>query len=400
MELVEDFIALIYRSSHSVYSKDVATNALKKFDKFCKARYNKDLLETTIAIKKNSLNPYNVLNDFVTYMDNEQLKSSSIRLNLTYARQYLIYNDVEINPYKTRVKIKLPKLQREKRLALDHETVSKIINSFPMKHKVFSLMMISTLRRPHEILQLRVGDIDFDSIPTMVNIPAFVSKNKTQNLSFLTQECKNMLLQFLGRRSRMPDEYVFPRNTTPKLAAMGYAKMMRFYMKRMPELNIRKESTPNRFKISLYSFKDFAFTRAAKKFDTDFARELKGDRTTQYSNYTIEEKKEMYRELEPELTIFNAEGIRRDLDAKYSTQARELQELKEKEQGKEKEIEVLRQEVGEMKVGLDLLKPVLSQLAKEAKTKKFVFKSPEGNETYMLSTKDISRMIGDKNKSS
>ena len=127
---------------------------------------------------------------------------------------------------------------------------------------------------------------------------------------------------------------------------------MRFYMKRIPELNMRKESTPNRYKISLYSFKDFAFTRAAKKFDTDFARELKGDRTTQYSNYTIEEKKEMYRELEPELTIFNAEGIRRDLEAKYSTQARELQELREKEQGKEKEIEALRHEVGEMKVGV------------------------------------------------
>ena len=153
----------------------------------------------------------------------------------------------------------------------------------------------------------------------------------------------------------------------------------------------------DKLKISLYTFKDFAFTRAAKKFDTDFARELKGDRTTQYSNYTIEEKKEMYRELEPELTIFNAEGIRRDLEAKYSTQARELQELKEKEQGKEKEI-VLRQEVGELKVGVDLLKPVLSQLAKEAKTKKFVFKSPEGNQTYMLSTKDISRMIGDGEK--
>ena len=157
-------------------------------------------------------------------MDNENLKSSSIRLNFTYARQYLIYNDVEINPYKSRVRIKLPKLQREKRLPLDHETVAKILNTLPMKHKVFSLMMISTLRRPHEILQLRVADIDFNSYPTMVNIPAFASKNKTQNLSFLTQKCKNMLLQYLGRRSRMPDEYVFPRKTTPKVAGYGIRK--------------------------------------------------------------------------------------------------------------------------------------------------------------------------------
>ena len=398
MELVEDFIALVYRSSHSEYSKNVAINTLKKFDKFCQARYNRNILDTISALKKNLLNPYNVLNDFVTYMDNENLKSASIRVFLTYARQYLTYNDIDINPYKSRVRIKLPKLQRDKRYALDHETVAVILNVLPLKLKIFSLMMISTIRRPHELVQLRVADIDFDSFPTMVNIPAFVSKNKTQNLSFLTPECKNMLLQYLGRRSKIPDELIFPRNTTPIRAVQNYAKMMRFYMKRIPELNIRKDSTPNRYKISLYTFKDFAFTRAAKKFDTDFARELKGDRTTQYSNYTIEEKKEMYRELEPELTIFNAEGIRRDLEAKYSTQARELQELKEKEQGKEKEIEVLRQEVGELKVGVDLLKPVLSQLAKEAKTKKFVFKSPEGNQTYMLSTKDISRMIGDGEK--
>ena len=56
---------------------------------------------------------------------------------------------------------------------------------------------------------------------------------------------------------------------------------------------------------------------------------------------------------------------------------------------KRKEIESLRHEVEEMKVGLDLLGPVLIQLAKEAKTKKFLFRGPEGNAIGRLATEDI-----------
>ena len=156
---------------------------------------------------------------------------------------------------------------------------------------------------------------------------------------------------------------------------MGYAKMMRFYMKRIPDLNIRKESTPNRYKISLYSFKDFAFTRASKKFDTDFARELKGDRTTQYFNYTIEEKKEMYRELEPELTIFNADTVRKELTDRYSDQ--------------EKTIEHLKLEQQKTNLTISLMQTVMKEFIKNPKTEGVTLLGEEGEELASVAKSEI-----------
>ncbi len=52
MKFAEDFIALIYRSYHSEYLKDVVMYALKKFDKFCEMKYHNPMLDTILAIKK------------------------------------------------------------------------------------------------------------------------------------------------------------------------------------------------------------------------------------------------------------------------------------------------------------------------------------------------------------
>ena len=52
MELLEDFLGLVYRKSHAQNTKESARTALRKFEKFCQKTYDKDLIETTLAIKK------------------------------------------------------------------------------------------------------------------------------------------------------------------------------------------------------------------------------------------------------------------------------------------------------------------------------------------------------------
>ena len=74
MELVQDFLQLIYRKSHSLKTRDNATNALRGFDKFCTLKYNKDTIGVILAIKDNSLDAYKVLNDYVTFMDEKGIK--------------------------------------------------------------------------------------------------------------------------------------------------------------------------------------------------------------------------------------------------------------------------------------------------------------------------------------
>ena len=59
-----------------------------------------------------------------------------------------------------------------------------------------------------------------------------------------------------------------------------------------------------------------------------------------------------------------------------------------------KEIEELRKEVDENKLGMELLRPLMKQLAKESKTKKFTFTAPDGTVIGSVSLNDLEKQEG------
>ncbi len=94
MELLEDFLALVYRKSHVQNTKESARTAMRRFEKFYQETYDKDLIETTLAIKHNSRDPYKVLDEFITWLDQQNLRASTIHVWVSYARQFMIHNDI------------------------------------------------------------------------------------------------------------------------------------------------------------------------------------------------------------------------------------------------------------------------------------------------------------------
>lgn len=187
-----EFVQDVFLRSKSKAVENNVKNAINSFEKFCIESYERDIVNTIKSIKKQELDPYQVLKNFVTYLMKIKNKSNTISVKLSYARQYMIDNDIEINPYKMRSKVKLPRDYLEKRQPLTTDIISVILNILPLDVKVLGLMIISTLRRPQELLQLRVRDINFESCPAIVNIAATISKNKVAKTTFLTEECKNI----------------------------------------------------------------------------------------------------------------------------------------------------------------------------------------------------------------
>ena len=107
---------------------------------------------------------------------------------------------------------------RRKNDNLWRETITAVLNVMPLQIKILSMLMISTLRRPNELFQLRVRDVDFDSNPPIVRISGNVSKNRAENFTFLTKECKALLLQYLGKRVNM-DTLLFHNYKSPRSAS-------------------------------------------------------------------------------------------------------------------------------------------------------------------------------------
>ncbi len=333
MEVVSDivspqeFVETVYRKSHSQSSRKNATDTLNVFQKFCRSKYKANIDEVIIELQKESILPYKLLNDFIAYMDNRGNAATSIRTRTSSVRQFMIINNIAISEYEFNARVKMPTVLREKRQPLSHELVAKMLAIMPLEVKVFILMMISTLRRPQELVQLRVRDIDFDNKPPVVTIPAKISKNRTMNHTFLTQECKELLLAYLGERLNKLDDFIFPSDAEHTSTIVGkYQLLFRYHMNKLPALNTKKEQNPTRHKISLYSFKDFAFTRVQRLTDAEFARELKGDKTTEYSNLTLEEKMQMYLECEPELTVSNADAVRKQVQESQVEMKKQIEE--------------------------------------------------------------------------
>ena len=72
-----------------------------------------------------------------------------------------------------------------------------------------------------------------------------------------------------------------------------------------------------------------------------------------------------------------------------------FEEMKRKEQEKEKEIGKLKDMVHEMEVTMGLVTPLLCQLANETKTNQFITTGPEGYKTGTILTKDLKKLKED-----
>jgi len=87
------------------------------------------------------------------------------------------------------------------------------------------------------------------------------------------------------------------------------------------------------------------------------------------------------------------------IDARYCVKCNFIlspeafEEIKQREVEKDKEFESMREQFKEFKAGMDLIRPVINQLAKEAKTKEFTFASPDGKQVYKLTTEQIAKLI-------
>ena len=78
--LITDYLDTIYIISHSQGSVDSYRFAINRFKKFVQDKYEKSLEQIISEIKDNSMDRYQVFQDFVIYLDKAGKKPSSIKI--------------------------------------------------------------------------------------------------------------------------------------------------------------------------------------------------------------------------------------------------------------------------------------------------------------------------------
>jgi integrase len=85
------------------------------------------------------------------------------------AKNLLEYYDVDISPRKFKLKVKVPKVIRRNKEALDKQDIINILNSCSdIRLKIYVMLLAATGMRAVEALSIRIKDIDFKTNPAKV----------------------------------------------------------------------------------------------------------------------------------------------------------------------------------------------------------------------------------------
>ncbi len=312
----QGFLDKVYRRSKSDKSKASAKTALKHFESFCMERFARSDFEVINEIKLVRLDVYKVLDSFVGYMEAQGLAATSITPYMSFVKGWLGYCEVEISETKFKNKVTMPVIEVDETSedGPTFEEIERILSILPLTLKLLCMLILTTLRRPNELLRVRVRDIHFDKTPTTIYIVSGHSKNRVGRETFTTSEVTKMLKNHIKRKRLGESDYLFPYAEARSRVSIA-SHEFRYHMKKyLPDLDSVIEGTNRSIhRFTLYVFKHYGFTRAEKMHGTPFAKYLKGDKKSPYSKLSLQEKLKMYLQLEPQLSIFDATAARKAL---------------------------------------------------------------------------------------
>tara|TARA_Y100000310_G_scaffold330390_1_gene401931 strand:+ start:67 stop:1095 length:1029 start_codon:yes stop_codon:yes gene_type:complete len=301
---------------------------LNRFDKYCKSKYNESEDEILSQLMKQSqderiVNACDVLQLFISNLS-KSISPQTIPSYLSHVLGYFNYRGVKLTSLDKK-SIRLPKIIREEKYPLSKDDIRLILDNCSYKRKTLYLVLASSGMRIGETVQLRKKDFDTSGNRIMINIPAKFTKGKKSRRTLVSLEAKPYLMKRLNAIE--DDDLVFGTGSTSEVTE---SKLLNYATKKaLPKMERYDSGTR---KITLHSFRAFFITQAVRTVGESFAHTLAGQEgyLKVYKRYDKEAMFEDYLKLEPSLFIINDYGL--------------------SEQSKDKEIDLLKSEMNDLKI--------------------------------------------------
>lgn len=331
-EALEDYLDTIYLQSHSIASvksyKSAVTGGQKGFRAFLKQKHNCDEIQLVFRAKNDELDIYQVLRDYVIFLDKAHIKPKTIRNWFAAVKGYLVFLGVEVYSEKCRQLVKMPKIERYKKEALTKEILVKLLHNLDPKLQTAVLVAVSSGMRVGEISGLKISDIDFNSHPVRINIRAETSKSREDRETFITQEAATALQDYLTRflswsaenkKPELQDMRIFGRTNKvrcdkiddPRMPTAQDQKCESILLQRGLARKIVKVpglarlARNGRRAIHFHAFREYFYTAVSNVCGSNFAHALMGHHEYLDTYYALSEnqKVKMYQKVAPYLTI-------------------------------------------------------------------------------------------------
>ncbi|MGA9152648.1 MAG: site-specific integrase [Candidatus Nitrosopolaris sp.] len=352
---IRNIRAMNRRSAYEYYGR------LMTFQDFIRNDYKFTLDNLIIELQNVREDPYDVLSYYILYLQSHyNISSGTLKGRIITAKNFLEYHDVDINPKRFKLKVKMPKVIRKNKEALSKEDVTDILNACSdIRLKTYVMLLAATGFRAVEALSIRIKDLHLESQPAKIFVRGEYTKTKTDRYIFLTEEVGMQLKQFMeykyrtrrichkGDRGKTITEYRTPdRNDNDLVFAvyqdrekpdprMIYFDLARSFGKTLDRMGIREDGNGNRRQITLHSFRRFVKTTISDLGYSDFSEYFIGHSGSTYWRKKDSEKAEIFRKIEPYLTFLNVYQLERQ-GADIQSKVDELEQLNQSMRDRDK----------------------------------------------------------------
>ncbi|MCJ7570962.1 MAG: site-specific integrase [Candidatus Thermoplasmatota archaeon] len=226
------------------------------------------------------------------------------------------------------------------------EDLKKVLSHGNAMERAMFMTLLSSGMRIGEMTQIKLTDIDFDSRPVKINIRREITKTGNKRLTFISDECVDVLKEWLKERNAWlkqackkinfkhftkdeNDDRVFP--LTSDIARMKWNRLIVKTGGKLSELDMNV-ATP-RFKLHPHCLRAwFRSNLPGNDMETDVVEALMGHEDglqRAYRKYSEKQLGDMYLVAMPKVSIFGIPVDLTDVNKSLSEKDKEITELKE-----------------------------------------------------------------------
>ena len=266
------------------------------------------------------------ITDFQTSMNGKPPKT--IGLYITAVRSFLIENEIEFpERFWKRVRRRINGRNAiTKDEVPDNKKLRQIFTHMTTKGKALFLTLASSGMRIGETLKLEIDDIDFDNVPTKLDVLSKYTKGGTRRTVFISSEATEALKEWLkirdiflnsnrGRIVKKESKLVFPFQSSTARFIWNAA------LKKSGFTKFDKET--NRRTLHPHVLRKFFRSRIALVMPLDMVEALMGHEgylTGAYRKYSDQQLAEKYLEAEYTVAVFREMGevsqIKKEMEEK------------------------------------------------------------------------------------
>lgn len=331
-----------------------------------------DLNELIIKLQKKEIDVYHLFSTYNLTLSRENLSSTTRLLLVNAAKNFLLFNDVDISDFKFRVKVRMQKATKQYKEALDRTDIQKIIlGCSDIRLRTFIMLLAATGMRAGEALSIRFKDLYFDSIPPRINLKAEVTKTREGRMVYLTSEVVDQLKTFFNFRNRprrivkistsgkpfativnpplKPDDLIFAMRKQIKAInnnnAALYVHLVRAFELTLDRIGFGdREDNNRRRKITLHSFRRAVKSTISDLGYQDYSEWFIGHSGSTYYRRKESEKAQLFHKIEPYLTYLDYNILERkgaDVETKLLEKDKQIEGLIKKQERFEQMIQSL-----------------------------------------------------------